>query len=223
MIECPNCGERAPKCCLICFECGAALHPPKKGRLWPPILILIILFATGLGVFSATKGMFTPTADSSTPWFSIDNGTVYFDPELYSGSPELEVPSIINGQTVTALGAGSFHDCDGLTTVFLPDTLTTIDSQAFRDCDSLRGVKLPESVTSIGDGAFSDCVALEALYIPAATTTIGAGAFDGCIKLKHIFYAGPYDRWIALYTGKIAENTWIYSADGADLHGAKKP
>ena len=54
---CPNCqnvcGERDHFCC----RCGSPLQeavPAKKGALWVPVLILILLSAVGIAVFFCT-------------------------------------------------------------------------------------------------------------------------------------------------------------------------
>lgn len=192
---------------------------PKKGTPWVPFLILAVMFAAGLALFLGTRES-QPVADSKMPWFSIRDGELYFDEAKYSGSPELEVPETVAGQTVTAISAGCFADCDYLTIVSLPDTVTVIGESAFQDCGALRGLFVPEGVTQIGRNTFANCTALESVCIPFTVKSIGSGAFSGCGSLSYIFYAGPGQSWQRLYTEKISQKTYIIAEDGTFLHDA---
>ena len=191
---------------------------PKKGTLWMPFLILAVMFAAGLALFLGTRNA-QPVADSKMPWFSIRDGELYFDQSKYSGSPELEVPQTVAGQTVTAISAQCFADCDSLTIVSLPDTVAVIGDSAFRDCGALRGLFVPEGVSQIGTNVFANCTALESVCIPFTVKSIGSGAFSGCGSLRYIFYAGPGQSWQQLYSEKISRDTLIIAEDGTFLHG----
>lgn len=89
-----------------------------------------------------------------------------------------EVPSVIDGYTVSALADGCFLENTALTEVSLPDGLTSIGAQAFYGCSSLAGITFPESLTVIGENAFFGCSALPEVSIPASVAEIGAFAFD---------------------------------------------
>ena len=71
----------------------------------------------------------------------------------YSGvSTSLEIPSEIDGKTVTAIGANAFAGAP-LSSVTIPETVTAIGAGAFQGTD-LTWVKVPASVTEIGEKAF---------------------------------------------------------------------
>ncbi len=195
-------GEAAPICA------------PRKGRLWPPALILALLFAFGLAVFLLLREDASPVTDPDMPWFTVYGGTLYFDESVYSGGSELEVPSSVGGQTVTAIGEFCFSGSDYLTTVILPDTVVEIGELAFADSTAIRGVYIPDGVTWIGDYAFYGCTALESVCVPGSAGYIGSEAFAECPKLMHIFYAGAAEDWIYLYPEAINEGTCIYAYDG---------
>lgn len=208
---CPNCGSEYADESVFCKECGMPLHPQqRKGRLWPPVLILILMFVIGSAVYCLS-----PRNNASpTPWFSIADGVLYFDQDRYTGGPELEVPATVDAQTVTALADDCFRSCDQLTTVTLPDTLEVIGENCFSDCESLRGIKLPEGLRSIGSGAFFSCGALEAVYVPSTVDAIGPDAFYGCGRLRHLFFGGTTEKWAELYPEKINKICKIYPVDG---------
>ena len=71
----------------------------------------------------------------------------------YSGvSTSLDIPSEIDGKTVTAIGANAFAGAP-LSSVTIPETVTAIGAGAFQGTD-LTWVKVPASVTGIGEKAF---------------------------------------------------------------------
>lgn len=88
---------------------------------------------------------------------------------LKSAPPELterafadqyNLKTIILPETITALGWGSFNECNNLESISLPGNLKTIGANAFGVCESLKEVTLPDSVDSIAEGAFSGCTSL---------------------------------------------------------------
>ncbi|MBQ3215279.1 MAG: leucine-rich repeat protein [Oscillospiraceae bacterium] len=213
---CPKCNAPRPNDPVFCSECGTTLiapPKPKKGKLWPPLVFLAVMFTIGCVVFALTYAP-KDNAPSATPWFSVEDGVLFFDYSLYTGDGNLVVPETVNGEKVTALSDGCFSDCDTLTSVTLPDSLITIGDKAFSDCNKLRGVKLTENVTSIGAKAFYSCAALEAVYVPASVQTIGNDAFGRCTALRNVFFVGDIAGWNALYPQKINPNTRFYRVDG---------
>lgn len=236
---CTQCGGEVPEGSRFCIHCGEpmtaapaqnnteipadlALEPPvirRKGRIWPPILALVLIFAVGLGVFLCTQGYSAIASDPTMPWFVVERGTLYFDESLYTGGSELTVPQSIAGQPVTALSNGCFADCNRFVTIHLPEGLQTIGDGAFAGCDRLRGIKLPETVSYIGSLAFSDCRALEAICIPYSVQKTGAGVFEGCDSLRHIFYPGPIAAWEMLGINGLADQVTVYASEGAYPQG----
>lgn len=191
--------------------------PVKKGRLLPPLLLLLAMMAIGLWAFFACP---QPVEDpkpaaGSMPWFTVSNGVLSFDESLYNGDPELVVPSKVNGQTVTVIGKNCFKECRSLTTVILPDTVTEIRQQAFSDCTNLRGIFIPEGVKTIEAAAFHNCLVLEAVHLPKSLQRLDQRAFSRCKKLVHVFYAGTYDDWTELYAGVLPTDAWIYCQNGS--------
>jgi hypothetical protein len=190
--------------------------PAKKGRLLPPLLLLLAMMAIGLWAFFASPqpAENPKPATGSMPWFTISNGVLSFDESLYDGDSELVVPSKVNGQTVTVIGKNCFKACRSLTTVILPDTVTEIRQQAFSDCTNLRGIFIPEGVKTIEAAAFHNCLVLEAIHLPKSLQALDSRAFSRCKKLVHIFYAGTYEEWSELYTGVLPADAWIYCENG---------
>ncbi len=184
---------------------------PKKGRLWPPLLICAVMFAIGIAAFFLIS---TAPQDPAMPWYRVTDGVLYFDSSRYSGPEELVIPSQLAGETVTAIGEGAFAYCDAITTVTIPDTVTHIRDGAFFGCTNIRGVMIPESVIFVGSEAFRSCTALEAICIPYTVKTMGSNALSGCTGLKYIIYPGPHSAWKELYPEVLAPKVEIHTADG---------
>lgn len=189
-----------------------AAVPVRKGRLWPPILLLAIMAVIGTAIYFLSLP--ASGRDPAAPWLRVEDGILSFDPQLYTGGATLTVPDTVGWQKVTALSDRCFADCDQLTTVILPDTLTQVGAEAFSGCERLRCIFLPEGVTEIGARAFYNCPSLEAVCIPGSVAEIGTEAFYRCPGLKHIFYTGTQTDWAALYNAPIARRTSVYCLDG---------
>ena len=223
-MYCPNCGAYCAKDDRYCYLCGTPLPVQKtrKGSLWFPALLLVLMSAAGLLLFFATVGNTRPArGQSNTPWFQIKNGTLYFEESYYTGGSELTVPSEIDGQTVRILSEDCFADCTDLTTVYLPDTLTTIGYGAFSGCTSLRGIYIPESVNMIGQDAFYGCTGLESICIHNRIKIIDKNAFDNCDRLDFIIFLGTHEQWCALYDEFINPYTGVFCDDGSFYQGGE--
>ncbi len=84
----------------------------------------------------------------------------------YNGEAEtLEIPSTLDGYTVTSIGEEAFEYCESLTSVTIPDSVTSIGDYAFPGCDGLTSVTIPDSVTSIGYAAFRWCDSLTRITV----------------------------------------------------------
>ena len=99
---------------------------------------------------------------------------------------EVVIPSSYLGKPVVGMAAGAFANCEGITSVIIPDSIRNIRESAFQGCTSLTEITIPNSVTSIGDSAFSGCASLTSITIPDSVTSIGISAFEGCSSLTSI-------------------------------------
>lgn len=212
---------------------------PKKGRLWPPIVCLCAIFLIGLIAFftlrspsaAESEPSVTPTLPQTpgvaqpfqqiekTPWFSVQGGTLYFDPSLYTGKSDLIVPMSVDGKLVTSISDRCFQDCTELTSVSLPSTLTSIGSRAFAGCTSLRGINVSDGMVAVGNYAFSGCTALEAVHLPGSLEKMGKNVFDDCTYLRFIFFDGTLAQWDALCRDFINPFTSVSCTDGIFYQG----
>ena len=120
-----------------------------------------------------------------------ENGTVTITKFVSSTSTDIELPSVIDGKSVTSIGDSAFNAdnieaCKNLTSIIIPDSVTMIGDYAFDGCTSLTSVTIPDSVTSIGGCAFWCCTGLTSVTIPDSVISIGDSAFWGCTGLTSV-------------------------------------
>ena len=90
----------------------------------------------------------------------------------------MEIPSMLGGKPVVAIGDNAFNGNETITSVTMLDSVTTIGQRAFYDCKALKQLTLPENLTDIGAYAFSGCTALQNVTLPGKLATIAERAFD---------------------------------------------
>ena len=106
-------------------------------------------------------------------------------------SDEVIIPESVEHEgttySVTSIGDEAFCDCDGLTSVTIPNSVESIWGKAFYDCSGLTSVTIPNSVTSIGINAFGGCYGLTSVTIGSGVTSIGSAAFANCAELLDVY------------------------------------
>jgi hypothetical protein len=160
----------------------------------------------------------------------------------YSGNDtDLEIPSTLDGMTVTSIGTWAFLGCNELKNVEIPDTVTEIGEAAFSNCIRLEEVTLPEKLTSLGVGVFEGCSSLKSITIPEgitrickdtfntcrslASVTIPAGvskindnAFNVTPALKDIYYGGSQSQWSSIKISSTGND--VLSSSSTTIHYA---
>lgn len=118
---------------------------------------------------------------------------------------ELNIPSEINGHTVTAIGDGALREsATKISGITLPPTIKEIGNRAI-DCRYLKYLKLNDGLEVIKDAAINCGDILETLVIPDSVKYIGSEAISGeTLKNitmpknleymgKRIFFGSAYD------------------------------
>ncbi len=102
-------------------------------------------------------------------------------------TPEIYIPTTINGHTVVTIERLAFYKMDNLKSITLPDTITKIGDNAFLNCKSLVSINIPSGVTEIGTAAFYGCESLKSFTVPAKVKNIGLTSFERCLSLENIY------------------------------------
>ena len=61
----------------------------------------------------------------------LDDGTVEITKFVSSSSTDIELPSVIDGKSVTSIGSYAFYNCTSLTDITIPASVTSIGDSAF--------------------------------------------------------------------------------------------
>lgn len=82
--------------------------------------------------------------------------------------------------TVVGIKGKAFFECDGLTSLAMPNTVTLIEDKAFEGCSSLKHLELSNTTNLIRSWAFARCNQLKEVDLPASIETLGDALFAGC-------------------------------------------
>ena len=107
----------------------------------------------------------------------------------YAGDVVIPKAVTYNGITysVTSLGDFCFEDCEGLTSITIPNSITSLGDFCFLYCLSLTSITIPNSVTSLGKGCFYGCSSLTSITIPNSVMSLGSTCFEDCSSLTSIY------------------------------------
>lgn len=122
---------------------------------------------------TGTEGVFTYTI---TP--DENGGAVTITKCASSVTGTVEIPSTIEGVTVTTVGSLAFKGCKNMTSVVLPEGLTTLEQWAFYSCTGMTAITISLSLTTVGNAAFDNCRALSEVWYNGTSKddiTIAAG------------------------------------------------
>lgn len=129
-----------------------------------------------------------PTGNLIIPDSVTYNGTSYLVTVIRNdafrncnGLTSVTIPN-----TVTAIWSLAFYDCSGLTSATISYGVTSIGSYAFGNCKLLTSVTIPNSVIYIGNEAFMNCSGLTSVTIPNSVTSIGEAAFYNCTGMTSV-------------------------------------
>ena len=212
---CIKCGNYCPEGDTFCAQCGTALPenqtaPKKKGRLWVPMVIMLVFIVIGFSAFFLIR----ETVDPDMPWFGVKYGTLSFHEDSYTGGSNLDVPAAIMGEPVINIDDYCFSNIHSIEVITVQEGVQSVGAAAFANARGLRAVNLPKSVTSVGTGAFANCVDLEAVCFSASVEYMDASDFLGCENLRYIYFYGTQNQWKNTFNGAAPEGVTIYLTDG---------
>lgn len=155
--------------------------------------------------YTVKNGEVTVTGFKSNQTYTDENGDVQ---NWTAVAEKLVIPSVIDGNPVTAIASKAFSGNTTLVSVEVPASVVRIGDSAFSGCTALvtldlsacRGleefpaysaqgcsllsdVRLPGSLTNIGNYAFYECKSLKTVVTHAS---IGVQAFNRCTALESI-------------------------------------
>lgn len=144
---------------------------PKRKALRAVVTIIIILAVLVGGVFFLNyTGIINVFSSTDFKYTEDDTGITITG---YTGKDTtVEIPDVINGNIVTAIGDKAFAESN-LKTVTLPNTIKSIGERAFFSSKYLHIVSMQDGVKTIGSYAFASCEGFADVFLPESVETIG--------------------------------------------------
>ena len=132
--------------------------------------------------------------------YTILNGAVTITG--YTGpNGAASIPGIINNLPVTSIGAGSFQNITGLTSITIPGSVTSVGDFAFGGCTSLTGVYFQGNAPSLGSDVFNGTTNASVYYLPGTTGWGSAFGSLPAVSLPYIYEMQDGGITIMSYTG----------------------
>lgn len=158
------------------------------------VSVFLVAFTLLVGAFVVLNNpIFSLTANASEKYvdgyftYTVDeNENAQITVCSYSASGNIDIPSTINGYSVTSIGEYAFFDCSKITAITIPSSVALIENQAFTRCTGLTSVVILDGVKEIGYGAFAGCTKLKSVVIPDSVEFIGNSVFSNCFMLSEI-------------------------------------
>ncbi len=128
--------------------------------------------------------------------FSVDANGVLTGVSGLSGSDiTVDIPSEVNGITVTEIGQDVFKDNKNVGRLIIPDSVTKLGYRMCSGCTALSEVSLPSGLTVIPDEAFDGCSSLRTVNFPDTLKEIRSDAFCGTDLTEFIAPDSLTDVW----------------------------
>ncbi len=106
-----------------------------------------------------------------------------------------------------------------VTGITIPDSVTAIGAEAFCECDEMTYVILPDGISVIEASTFNGCTNLVSATIPESVETVRSNAFYLCRSLENIYFEGSEEDWRRIeFESKNLDNVTInYGRDISNL------
>ncbi len=174
----------------------------KKFLLALLSLVLVLVCAFGLsacGLFGDSSnnggsnnvggGGSSSSDDSNLPKVDTDGTFIYSGASVKAAntsiSGEIVIPSEHNGTTIDTIPANAFKNCNGITSIVIPDSVTSIGAGAFGGCSMLKSITLPFVGSKKGN---SDTKEANLGYV------FGEDSYQGGTKVEQ-YYGGSTTTW----------------------------
>ena len=134
--------------------------------------------------------------------------------KVYSSSPTIEIPELIDGYIVREIG----NYCFSKKEVDLSNSILSHEIRSsYHECSGsdVESVRLSKTLTKIGDYAFYNCRMLKEVFLPSSLMSIGSDAFMNCLRLNHIHY-GCSIFSVTILKQILTQITWDIEVDFID-------
>ena len=95
----------------------------------------------------------------------------------------MAIPSFIDGVPVVEIGRKAFAQCEGVSSVVIPDSVEVVGENAFYDCSGLEELRLGAGIKRIAAYAFARCSSLRRVVLPSTLEELASNAFDESVDI----------------------------------------
>jgi len=125
------------------------------------VMVMALLLCGGRYAWAAQEGDYV---------YTVENGAARITGYRGAGG-SITIPTVLAGVKVSSIGSIAFKNCEGLTSVTIPEGITRIECEAFAFCNNLTSISLPASVSTIEISAFGYCSNLTSITVDNANLT----------------------------------------------------
>ncbi|MBR5228245.1 MAG: leucine-rich repeat domain-containing protein [Firmicutes bacterium] len=119
--------------------------------------------------------------------YSYDGRNLVIQGVKNTSAIEINIPPLIDGIPVSAIGNSAFTFCHNLKRITVPDSVTIVENSAFKGCEALVEVVLSSELVSLGNTAFAGCENLKRITISNHTDRFEINTFKGCTSLEKVY------------------------------------
>ena len=154
-------------------------------RHWIIILMLLII-AISSGRILAYADDYEYQVQNGITWklLDYDDGYMFCGCDRIPEDGAVDIPAVINGKDVVAVGAKALRNNTEIKELYIPDSVGQLYGSSFEGCTSLKKIRLPQGVKEIPVGLLKGCSALSDIRIPDSVTSIQGDAFRGCSSIE---------------------------------------
>lgn len=134
--------------------------------------------------------------------------------KVYSSSPTIEIPELIDGYMVREIADYCFSSKE----VNLSNCILNREIPSnYHVCSGVdvESVRLPSTLKKLGNYAFYNCRMLKEVFLPSSLMSIGGDAFMNCLRLNHIHY-GCSIFSVTILKQILTQITWDIEVDFID-------
>lgn len=126
--------------------------------------------------------------DVTFSYAGLPDGTIVVTSYHASEQPEIiNIPSEIDGKTVTEISGQMFFQESKVKKVIVPDTVREIDDSTFLNATSIEEIQILGKLDRIGETAFAGCSSLRELDFRNGLKEIDYMAIDLCENLQDVY------------------------------------
>ena len=134
--------------------------------------------------------------------------------KVYSPSPTIEIPELIDGYMVRETADYCFSSKEANLSKCILNREIPSNYHVCSGVD-VESVRLPSTLKKLGNYAFYNCRMLKEVFLPSSLMSIGSDAFMNCLRLNHIHY-GCSIFSVTILKQILTQITWDIEVDFID-------